>query len=166
MVQQVRHCYKVSNYYRIVSARVLLPPPSWWVWKDGVERSPKMLLRQSPGFMLPTVAQVCEDNFKACVSRMKKKKYSKAVGDTTMLHAGLAAEHREKTVRPCVRFAQLAGKRLASGTLKTSSLRTCQMLVLLCLKCRMGSFRSLSKNSESQGSSHASMNKCLSSKNH
>ena len=72
-----------------------------------------MLLRQSPGFMLPTVAQVREDNFRACVSRMKKKKYSKAVGDTTMLHAGLAAEQREKTVRPCVRFAQLGGEKVS-----------------------------------------------------
>lgn len=103
MVQQVPHCYKVSNYYRLVSARVLLPPPSQWVWKDGVENSPQMLLGQSPGFRLPTVAQVCEDNFRASVSRMKKKKYSKAVRDTTTLHARLVAEEWEKTVRPSLR---------------------------------------------------------------
>lgn len=72
-----------------------------------------MLLGQSAGFTLPTVAQVCEDNFRACISRMKKKKYSEAVGDTTTLHARLVAEQQEKTVRPCVRFTQLEGEKVS-----------------------------------------------------
>lgn len=97
---------------------------------------------------------------------MKKKKYLKAVRDTTTLHARLVAGWK-RTVRPSLRkICPVRGKRLAVALFKTSSLKTCQMLVLLCLKYRMGKLPVLVKNSESQRSSHASVKKRRSSKNH
>ena len=84
---------------------------------------------------------------------MKKKKYSKAVGDTTMLHAGLAAEQREKTVRPCVRFAQLGGEKVSRWHIENIISKNMSYAGSSVSEMSDGWLRSLLKNSESQGSS-------------
>lgn len=56
-----------------------------------------------------------------------------------------------------VKICPIRGEVCANGTFKTF-LRTCDVLILLCLKCQIGSFGSLLKNSEPQKDSQTGLN--------